>query len=191
MNRWLWIGLVVAIALGVLWQFYPLQDASQRMQTLSLYDREYVGRNLPLTKDEKEMFANVNVLKRLYQVGDQNLFITALDGTHNRHVVHDPFYCFRGGGWELVSQRPIALPHGEGMFLILKHGDRTQEALYWFSDGQEQYASPTRYWWQATLRRLTLGRSGAEPVLIVVQPVDAKDLDAKALIKQFPALFSL
>ena len=191
MRRGLWIILAVAITMGAIWQFYPLPDASKRIASLPLFDKGYVGRNLPLTKDEAELFAQANVMKRLYRVGDQNLFITALDGTRNRHVVHDPYYCFRGGGWQLESQRPIPLPHGEGMFLNLKNGDKSQQALFWFTDGHEQYSSPSHYWLQATLRRLTLGQSGHEPILVVVQPVDAQTLDADALIKQFPALFAL
>lgn len=191
MRKLLWLTLALALLLGAIWQFYPLPDATQRMDALPLYGREFLGRNLELSPFEKDLFANVNVLKRLYQVGDQNLFITALDGTRNRHVVHDPFYCFRGGGWELLDKKVVPVPNGEAMFLNLQRNDQLQEALYWFTDGHQQYTSPLRYWWQATLRRLTLGRSGPEPILVVVQPVDAQTLDLDALLKQFPTLFAL
>lgn len=190
-RTWLWILLVAAVVMGAVWQFYPLPDASERLSSLPLLGKGYIGRNLPLTDFERDTFVNVNLLKRLYRVGPQNLFITALDGTRNRHIVHDPFYCFRGGGWELVSQKIVPMPNGQAALLQMKNDDKTQEAMYWFSDGKEQYASPMRYWLQATWRRLTLGRSGPEPVLIVVQPVDNQSFDAQALFKTFPELLKL
>lgn len=187
----LWIALAIAIGVGLVWQFYPLPDAAQRFRDLPLYGKNYIGRNLPLVDFEKEYFRNINVLKRLYQVGDQHLFITALDGTTNRHAVHDPLYCFRGAGWELLSEKRVPMPHGDAMLLELKHEDKIQQALYWFSNGQNEYASPLRYWLEATWRRLTLGHSGPEPVLIMVQPLDKQNLDWTALIQGFPELLKL
>lgn len=186
-----WVALAIAIVLGLLWQFFPIPDAQARMNQLPLLGNKYLGRNVPLSDFEKEFFANVGLLKRLYQVDNQHLFITALDGTRNRHKVHDPFYCFRGGGWELDSEERVKLPHGDAMFLNLKKGDQTQQAMYWFTDGTHQYASPFRYWVEATLRRLTFGLSGNEPILIVVQPVASKTLDWQAMFQEFPELLSI
>lgn len=188
---WLWIWLGVAIALGVIWQFYPLPDASQRLHSLPLFGKGFIGRNVPLTDFEREAFKSVNLIKRLYRVGEQNLFITVLDGSRNRHVVHDPFYCFRGGGWELKSQQAIPLPDGQAMLLYMTKDEASQEAAYWFSDGHNHYDSPFRYWLQATLRRLTLGWSSPEPVLVIVQPVDGKSLDLPELFEAFPDLLRL
>lgn len=191
-RKWLWTALGLFVILGLVWQFFPLSDASLRLQNLPYLGKGYIGRSLPLTDQEIQTFYNVGLLKRLYEVGKQKLFITVLDGTHNRHVVHDPFYCFRGSGWEEMSRENVTLPGGgDATLLQLKHNNERKEAIYWFSDGVQHYASPTRYWLQATLRRLTLGRSGAEPVLIVVQPLDESKLDWQTLLKQFPELLQL
>lgn len=190
-RSWLWGLLILALILGLIWQFYPLPNAAQRFEHLPLFDKGFAGRNIPLNEFEKNFFKNVTVMKRLYTVGDQRLFITALDGTRNRHVVHDPYYCFRGGGWEIMSEEAVTLPKGEAKLLTLTREEKTQPALYWFSDGSTQYTSPMKYWWQATLRRLSLGASGPEPVLIIVQPIDGQELDWKALFKTFPELLAL
>ncbi|TXI37711.1 MAG: exosortase-associated EpsI family protein [Nitrosomonas sp.] len=188
----LWIGLGVAVLMGILWQFIPLQDAKQRINALPLYGSGFIGRDVPLSGWEVDFFKNVNVLKRVYRVGKQNLFITALDGTRNRHVVHDPLYCFRGGGWEVISQQSLPIADGGTIaFVKLKKDKIEQDALYWFSDGKTHYDSPLRYWWQATLRRLTLGASGAEPVLVVVQPLDDVPLNWKKLVQLFPQVLDL
>ena len=99
----LWGGLTLAVLLGTLWQFVPLTDAKHRIETLPPF--AWVRRTRhPALHGEQGYFKNVNVLKRVYRVGKQTLFVSALDGTDNRHVVHDPLYSFRGSGWQVVSQ---------------------------------------------------------------------------------------
>ncbi len=188
----LWLSLGLAVALGILWQFVPLPDAKQRMNSLPLYGPGFVGRDVPLSGWEVDFFKDVNVLKRIYRVGKQTLFITALDGTRNRHAVHDPLYCFRGGGWEVAEQESLPIADGGSIALVkLKKDGKEQDALYWFSNGKTHYDKPLEYWWQATFRRLTLGASGAEPILVMVQPIDDTPLNWKEILQAFPQILGL
>lgn len=190
-QRFLWFFLIVSVLLGIAWQFYPLPNAQHRLESLPLHGKNYQGHNIPLTKVESTILTNVNVLKRLYHVEGATIFVTVLDGTHNRHVVHDPYYCFKGSGWRILNK--ILIPSNKGYAARVKLVKETKEkeAHYWFSDGRSQYSSPLRYWWQATLRRLTLGLSGPEPILIVVQPHHTEKVDWDNIITNFPELFEL
>lgn len=168
----LWAGLAIAIAFGLIWQFYPLPDAKTRLEALPLAGKGYTGMDVPVTDFEENFFKNVNLIKRIYRVGHENYFVTVLDGTHNRHVVHDPYYCFTGSGWDIQSKQKIPLKDGEAEQLIISKNNREKSAIFWFTDGTSDYCSPWKYWWKATLRRLTLGRSGQESLLIMIQPLD-------------------
>lgn len=187
----LWIFLVIAIFLAMIWQFYPLPDAQQRMEDFPLYGPAFAGKKLQLTSFEKDFFKKTNIMKRLYDVEGANYFITVLDGTNDRHAVHDPYYCFKGGGWEIISSREVKIPGGHAMLVDMKKDGRQIEALYWFSNEKEHYSSALTYWLQATLRRLTLGLSGPEPVLITVQPITSEKIQLDLLEEDFPELFQL
>ncbi len=187
-HKLLWIGLVVAIILGATWQFFPLSSAQNRMDLLPLNGVHFRGMNVPLTPFEEQFFKGVNVLKRVYQIDGEQYFVTVLDGTYNRHVVHDPYYCFTGGGWTILSEKPHKLSHGEANLVKLSKDGKISYAIYWFTDGQEQYTSPVHYWWQATLRRLTLGASGSEPVLVIIQPISKETADWKKVLTDFPGI---
>lgn len=187
----LWACLFIAITLGLIWQFYPLPDAGQRINSLPLISSGYQGEDLPLTPVENDFFSGVNVIKRIYKVGSELFFITILDGTKNRHVVHDPYYCFKGSGWSIENKESIPVLNGEAELLKIKKNGETKQALFWFSDGVKNYTSPYEYWLQTTWRRLTLGDSGPEPVLIIVQPFNADAIDWKKLEKLMPELFSI
>ncbi|GAB4235235.1 MAG: hypothetical protein Tsb0021_14720 [Chlamydiales bacterium] len=184
----LWIVLVVALILGVLWEFYPLPDASQRLSALPESSADFDSEDIPITEEEKKYFTDVNVIKRRYSIGDKHYFIYLLDGTHNRHAIHDPTYCFRGGGWSITKEKHIPLRNGYGTLFKLKKGNSTKNVLMWFSNERETFSSPMRYWWETTLRRLSLGGSGQEPVLIVVQPLYKEKTDWEAFFKAFPQL---
>lgn len=188
----LWIGLALAIVLGLLWQLYPLSDAQNRFNRLPLVGEGFVGEDVPLSDFERSFFKDVNILKRVYRIGNQTFFVTALDGTRNRHVVHDPYYCFTGSGWDIVGKKNIQLQHGDAEEVTISRNSRDKVALFWFSNGVVEYRSPLRYWMEATLRRLTLGWSGQEPVLILIQPLDTTtDVDWKKVLGTFSPLINL
>ncbi len=192
MKKILWTALVLAIFLTALWQFYPLPDATKRFETLPLMGIGYAGRDVPLSDFERTFFQGVNVIKRLYQVDNQLYFVTVLDGTHNRHVVHDPYYCFRGSGWQILSEREIQLRNGQAREVEISKDDQHKSALFWFSDTRQQYDSPLKFWWEATKRRLTLGNSGKEPVLIMIQPLDNQiKIDWPKVLKTLNPLIDL
>lgn len=187
----LWILLIGALLLGSLWQFYPLPTAEQRLDKLPMQGANFQGIVVPLIGAEEEIFKEVNVVKRIYDVEGQNIFIYMLDGTHDRHPIHDPTYCFRGAGWTIDSSTPFPLQKGEGMLYTISKGEQKKEALLWFTDGSHFYYSPWIYWWETTLRRLSLGASGEEPVLIVIQPLDTSKVNWEKLMQQFPELESI
>lgn len=188
----LWIGLSLAIILGALWQFAPLDDARDRFDKLPIYGPGFVGQDIALSPWEQDFFKQVNVLKRVYEVAGQRVFISALDGTKNRHAVHDPLYCFRGSGWAVVKQETVPTPDGGTIGLVtLSKDGKQQDAMFWFSDGNKHYDRPLRYWWDATIRRLTLGKSGEEPVLVMVQPIEQSQLNWKEILRTFPQLLAL
>ena len=40
--------------------------------------------------------------------------LNVIEGTHNRHAVHNPSYCFAGAGWKIEYPENIDLSHEEG-----------------------------------------------------------------------------
>lgn len=187
----LWLLLAAALALSLAWEWVPLGDASARLDRLPLVGLGFAGREVPLSAVEAGVYRDARVVKRIYQAGSQRTVAIILDGSRNRHAIHDPAYCFHGAGWTTQAERSVAIPGGEAKLATLVKNGQVAEAVYWFSDGRRRHASAPRYWWQTTLRRVTLGRSGAEPVLVVLQPVTGETVRWDDLFRQLPALFDL
>ena len=166
-----WIALAVLVPLGLFWQFYPLADASSRLDRFSL-SSSGLSSPMELAPDEMTAFSRVRVLKRLGTVGSERAVLTVIDGTRNRHAIHDPEFCFRGAGWEIGSRQVVPLSHGAGLLVSLRRGNEIAQAMYWFSDGERQFDSPFLYWWKTSLRRVTFGHSGQEPVLVVLSSTE-------------------
>lgn len=190
MNRWLWIFFGFVVAVGLIWEFFPLSDGAKEMARLPLSGKDFYGKDVPITAFEKEYLPNVGILKRLYRVGSNNFFVTVLDGTHNRHAVHDPRYCFRGEGWDVVEEIPFMTPYGEANLFTLRKMGIERQALAWFTQGNTHFSSPMDYWIRTSIRRLTLGLSGPEPLLVMVQPTDVAKPDWNRLMEKFKPLFS-
>lgn len=190
-QRLLWAFLIFILIIGGIWQFYPLETAQGRLNSLPLNGPNFQGQEIELTSDEKKFFDNINIVKRIYKIDDQYFFVTVLDGSRNRHIVHDPYYCFRGAGWTINAEKPYPLDQGMANLIDISKGDEHREALYWFSDGSKAYTAPMEYWWQTTLRRISLGHSGPEPILIMIQPMTKQTVDWPAITKQLAPLFEI
>ncbi|MEI8341155.1 MAG: exosortase-associated EpsI family protein [Verrucomicrobiota bacterium] len=167
-TKYLWIALIAAILLATLWERFPLADASKRLQSLPHNSLLMESRDMPMTPAEQANFSGTTVIKRFAAAGRDRIILTVVDGTHDRHAIHDPVFCFRGAGWEVDSMETLPLEKGDARIVRLRQGTRTAEALYWFTDGRRQFANPVRFWWQTSLRRLTFGASGEEPVLVIL-----------------------
>lgn len=192
MKRTLVIVLLIAsTALTVTWSAFPLAGAEERLGALPRSGLGFASMEIPLTGEEDAVLGRVHVIKRLYQVRDQRFVLTVIDGAADRHAVHDPLYCFRGAGWQVLARERFAVPGGSAALLKLSKGNENREALFWISDDETRHAEPMRYWWQTTLRRLTFGHSGAEPVLMIAQPYQAERVSWKNLAADFPQMFML
>lgn len=187
----LWLAIGVALVLAGLWQYFPLIDAGARLDGLPVKGLFFDSRPMPLNPAEREIYGSARVLKRLVRMRGQAFTLTVIDGTRNRHAIHDPLYCFRGAGWEIRAAAEVHLPHGTARAVSLGQADRQGEAVYWFSNGRQAFTTATRYWAETTLRRLTLGRSGEEPVLVILTSVDRRTPDWAGILAIWPELMQL
>ncbi|HOW67507.1 MAG TPA: exosortase-associated EpsI family protein [Candidatus Paceibacterota bacterium] len=175
-------ALVLAVVIGLVWEYYPLEDAEPRLRHLPDAGLGFRSKDIPLSDTEKSIFGKAQALKRFYDFGAYQFFFTVIDGTRNRHAIHDPLYCFRGAGWKVIQQADRPLEVGTGRMVRLEKEGKQEEVLFWFSDGHQRHGSAMRFWWQTTLRRLTLGLSGPEPVLVIVQPYRADQVNWQRLV---------
>ena len=110
-------GLLIAVVLALAWDLVPLANAQDRVARFAPAGLGFASREMALNETEKSIFGAARVVKRVYRAGRENLIVVIIDGTHNRHAVHDPTYCFRGAGWIISSERPLPLPGGTGEIL--------------------------------------------------------------------------
>ncbi len=181
-------GLVVLASLA--WKLTPLPDARARLGIVAASQGQRL-RVLPLAPWELEYFGKAQATRWLASDNISAMVVTVVDGSGNRGAVHDPGFCFRGAGWSVVDESEMILPHGTAKRVLLRREKEDMEALYWFSDGQHAHGSAVRYWIDATVRRLTLGTSGAEPVLVLVVPAQRVSGDWSEWLRRWPALTRL
>ena len=143
---------------------------------------------LPLREVEQTHLADVDVVKRRYAVPSATFDLLAIDGEANRHAVHDPTFCHVGDGWSIVDRQSLPLESGQAALVRYRRGAESTQCVFWFTNGRTQSASPWWYWSAATLRRLTNGQSGAEPVLVVLQPASNQPPDWEQVFRELPAL---
>lgn len=182
------LALTVTCLVVALWQFVPLDDAKERLHALPLRGSSYSGQSIALTPSERAFFGETPVLKRVYRVKSQSVFVTMIDGSKKRSSVHDPYYCFTGSGWIVESKQDYPLSRGVASLLTLTKQGTKRQALFWFSDGERQFASPLQFWLATSIRRITLGYYSDEPVLVAIQPMGIEDVDWDVLFKGFPEL---
>ncbi len=179
------------IVLGIVWQSFPLKDASSRLSTIPLTGHGFAGANVALDSEERSVYGNADVLKRKYVCKAGAVLVTLVDGTHNRHGVHDPIYCLRGAGWQIIDTQSVAAPRGEGAWVRATRDGKVSELTYWFSEPDQDYPNPTKYWLRTALRHMSLGASGQEPVLVIVEPIGGDPIDMTQLYRTLPPVQKL
>jgi hypothetical protein len=190
-NTLLWVALCTALLLGMLFDACPPPDELSRVHGIPAQGLGFEGADLPLNQSELSLYNKAEVIKRYYQIGRTRFMLIAIDGAKNRHAIHDPMYCFRGAGWMIERKDKLPIEGGEALLLHLKKGVTSRNVAYWFSDGRTRHGSVVRYWLQATLRRITMGHSGKEPILVMIQSIDDDPINFMQILDQFGALFEI
>ena len=169
-RHWRWVLLVFVAIVALLWPTVPLKDSSHRLAKLPKFGPGFVTKELELSDADRKQLGKATAVQRLVITDDgSRMILNVIDGTHNRHAVHDPSYCFAGAGWKIEYTEKIDLSHGEGIFLHMRKGNQQSGALCFFDDGKRQFPSAISYWMRTSLRRLTLGASGDEPILVLIR----------------------
>jgi len=178
-NTLLAVILLLAITLSFVWPHLPIAQRPKLLETLPTQTWGLESKNLEPTETELRWLDGAEFIKRIYTYQGKRWILSATDGSTNRQAVHDPAYCFVGGGWSVKDKQKVALAGGHATLLTLQKSSREKYALYWFSDGGSPFDSLPEYWARTTLRRLTRGLSGPEPILFLLQgnrPVGGKFL---------------
>jgi exosortase/archaeosortase family protein len=181
-----WGLLLVCVTIGYIWKTFPVPGAGARLDRMPSAANGAMCRDVPLSESERQRVGDARAIKRAYRCDGREFLVTVIDGTANRRAVHDPTYC-----WTIISSADQPLAGGHGTVVQVADKGAEKEILFWFSDGSAKYAEPVRYLFQTGLRRATLGWSGEEPVLVLVEPLDLKQVNWFQVLDQMPWLMEL
>lgn len=171
MNRkTLWVALAITALVAIVWPLIPVPSAEARLAAIPTSSPDFQSQPLELSIADKTFLGNAQAVQRIISARRcGNFVLTVIDGSRNRHAVHDPAYCFSGGGWSVLTRKSVKLASGDAIWVSLGKDGQTAEALWFFDDGKKQFTSPVEYWFKSSCRRATIGRSGDEPVLVTLR----------------------
>jgi len=172
------VAFAIAVVVMVVWPMIPLKTAEDRLKAIPVSGPGFNAREVPLGDADRKLLGEASAVCDLISLNDgSRLMLTVIDGTRNRHAVHDPFYCFAGAGWKIEEKKVVDLQSGEGFFLTISKEGKRAEALCFYDDGTRQYSAPLQYWLRTSWRRVSLGASGAEPVLVMCRTFPGEHAD--------------
>ena len=200
-RNWLWVGFAAVFLFSLLHQLPPAPQVPQpagststaagRFSNIPCSGLGFQGRDIPLNTTENTVYREAAALKRSYQSGSHGFILTAVDGSRNRHAVHDPLYCIRGDGWQILHGQTITVPGGNARLLSLTRAGRRTEVLFWFSNGSTRHQSAWRAWWLSLTRRISFGMTGSDPTLVFLQPATDQAPDWQSVFARCPFLFDI
>lgn len=169
-KRWFFFVLLAAIILSLGWDYIPLANSVDRLAQLRESGALIGAENLPLSAEDLAALKGAEAIKLCSHFEGRDWTLIAVDGTRNRKFIHDPQYCFQGTGWKCVEKKKLQLTKGKAEILKFTRDGETKLFAYWFDNGTRSFHSMPEFLFQATLRRITLGLSGHEPVFLTLYP---------------------
>jgi len=177
-RKLLWAVLVILVILTFIWPMIPLPNAERRLKNLPTQGNCFRAKTLDLDQADVDFLGKATAIQQLVAVrGGGTMIMTVIDGTNDRHAVHDPSYCFSGAGWKITQKKTVFTSKGEAVLAIMAKGDQTAQAMWFFDDGKRQFASPLDFWLRTSSRRITIGLSGDEPILVMFRSLPGASID--------------
>ena len=84
-----------------------LTGAEERLAAMQIRGDGFDSRGVALAATESKSLGAAIAVRRLYRFGEHRVLATVIDGTHNRHAIHDPLYCFTGAGWRITKDERL------------------------------------------------------------------------------------
>src|SRR5437868_13581801 len=132
--RWhLWLVAIVSIGCGAAWSVHPLEGAVDRLQEVPLVRGQFHGQDISLTDRERIVLGRVDLLHREYTSPFRSVYVTVIDGSKDRHAVHDPRYCLQGAGWKLLNEEKRPVVGGESTWITAERDGHRAEAVFLFT----------------------------------------------------------
>jgi Protein of unknown function (DUF3485) len=189
-SSFVWTALLATIVAGASLDRVPLQDASPRLERLPAFAPGLATREGEVTEAERKIFGKARIFRREVALEHQGFMLTVIDGTQNRHALHDPYYCVQGAGYTITHSEKIPLLGGSACQLTVRKGTEERRLIFYFSNGKERHDSPVRAWAESATRRLTVGRSSEAQVLVLIEPL-TEGAQVSTLFSGFPHLTEL
>lgn len=180
----IFVGILCGLAamIALIWPALPMAGGHDRLSAMPLDGPDFQSVPMELTPADQKFLAGASAVQRIVRPRHgQPFMLTVIDGSGNRHAVHDPTYCLAGGGWKIIDKQQMAMSSGQATRISMEKDGVKMEALWFFDDGREQFTSPFTYWSRASLRRATRGLSGPEPLLIMLRIPPGESADWKRI----------
>ncbi len=177
-KHFLWLSFGISVALTLIWPNIPLKSASARLHAVPSHGPDFRTRQVDISPADRRLLGEAEATQYLVTTkSGSRLLLTLIDGTNNRHAVHDPTYCFVGNGWEIKRRETVTTPLGQAAWISLQNHQRQSDVMWFFDNGKKQFESPVEYWFQSALRRLSLGKSGDEAILVSLRSLPNEPVD--------------
>lgn len=180
----------VTALIALVWPALPMLEGPDRLAALPTTGTNFQSQMIDFSDKDKQFLGKARAVQRVIHTRNSPpMMLSVIDGSGNRHAVHDPGYCLAGGGWIIRSEKQVALSSGVANWISMEKAGETREAMWFFDDGKSQFTSPFHYWWLTSLRRATRGLSGAEPVLVMLRVAPGQQADWQQIQEELlPAL---
>lgn len=186
-----WVIVLFVIAATFAFKVNATSQQHSALDDIPVSGYGYDGRALEFSQAERVFLGNAEAIKHEYSQASYRLIVVVVDGSNNRHAVHDPIFCLRGAGYETTGQAAFPIINGHGQLVSLAKGPTKQEVAYWFTNGEQRYTSFSRYLAESALNRLTLGKLGQQPKMVTVYSVGERIPNWSSLLDRFPVLLDI
>jgi hypothetical protein len=186
-----WLIVLFVVAATFAFKVNATGQSQDALSDIPISGYGFDGRVLAFSEAERTFLGGAEAIKHEYSQANFRLVVVVVDGSNNRHAVHDPMFCLRGAGFEITNQTAFPIINGHGELISLAKGAAKQKVAFWFSNGEQRYTAFSRYLFESAVNRLTLGTIGTQPRMVTVYSVGERIPNWSSVLDRFPVLMDI
>jgi len=186
-----WLIILFVVLATFAFKIHATQQQHSSLHDVPVSGYGFDGRALEFSDAELAFLGKAEAIKHEYSQADYRLVVVVVDGSNNRHAVHDPIFCLRGAGYETTSNTEFPIINGHGQLISLANGSARQKVAFWFSNGEQRYTAFSRYLAESAINRLTFGAIGSQPKMITVYSTGGRIPNWSSILDRFPVLMDI